>query len=87
LLVRFRAAGAKFHRLPRFLGAFRVHPHQKTSSAISDLGQQEMARIRARVLGREVLHMEISKAILPYLRRHIAMDLSYGIMNKLRYPK
>src|SRR5258707_8854007 len=30
LLVRFRDAGARFARLPRFLGAFRVHGQQKT---------------------------------------------------------
>lgn len=84
LLLRFRAAGAKFRRLPRFLGAFRVHPHQKTSAAISDIGQQEMARIRARELGHEVSYMEIGRAILPYLLRHVATDLGYRVMNKLR---
>ena len=84
LLVRFRAAGAKFRRLPRFLGAFRVHPHQKTSAAISDIGHQEMARIRTRVIGHEVSYTEIGRAILPYLLRHVATDLGYAIMNKLR---
>src|SRR5262249_23541680 len=31
LILRFREAGARFVRLPRFLGAFRVHARQKTS--------------------------------------------------------
>src|SRR5581483_5017571 len=34
LLLRFRAAGARFVRLPRFLGAFRVHATQKTSAEV-----------------------------------------------------
>ena len=38
MLLRFREAGAKFVRLPRFLGAFRVHACQKTSADIADTG-------------------------------------------------
>ena len=33
LWLRFHRAGARFHHLPRFLGAFRIHPLQKTSPA------------------------------------------------------
>ena len=32
LLLRFREAGATMVRLPRFLGAFRVHDEQKTTA-------------------------------------------------------
>src|SRR5205085_3890693 len=32
LLLRFREQGAKIVRLPRFLGAFRVHEEQKTAA-------------------------------------------------------
>src|SRR5207302_369335 len=38
LLIRFRDAGARMARLPRFLGGFRVHPHQKTSKEMADIG-------------------------------------------------
>src|SRR5205814_1141729 len=44
LLLRFRAAGACVVRLPRFLGGFRVHPHQKTSAEISEACAAEMRR-------------------------------------------
>jgi glycosyltransferase involved in cell wall biosynthesis len=42
LLLRFQYAGAKFARLPRFLGAFRVHAAQKTQAIIDGTGQAEM---------------------------------------------
>lgn len=36
LLIRFRDAGACFAHIPFFLGGFRVHKNQKTSSEIED---------------------------------------------------
>lgn len=83
LLVRFRDAGARFARLPRFLGGFRIHPHQKTSAAISEIGFQEMSRIRQRLLGRVPSKTEIQRALMPYLLRHIATDLGWRIRNIL----
>ena len=38
-------------RVPYFLGAFRVHPEQKTSAAIHTVGAEEMRRIRTRFHG------------------------------------
>jgi GT2 family glycosyltransferase len=52
LIMRFREAGARFKRLPRFLGLFRVHPRQKTQSWIGDIGLREMDKIRTHALGR-----------------------------------
>lgn len=46
ILLRFRAAGARFVRLPYFLGAFRIHPDQKTSTRIADSGRKEMRQLR-----------------------------------------
>lgn len=51
LLARFQQAGARVVRLPYFLGAFRVHPEQKTSAAIHTTGAEEMRRIRTRFHG------------------------------------
>ena len=84
LLVRFREAGAKFAHIPRFLGAFRIHPHQKTCAAINEVGHQEMDRIRERVLGRVPSRKEIRKAILPFLMKHIAVDMAYRVKTRLR---
>ncbi len=72
LLLRLRDSGARLKRLPRFLGAFRVHPHQKTSAQISDIGNQEMARLRERCAKRPVSETEAWQNIRHYLKRHIA---------------
>lgn len=83
LLVRFRDVGARFARIPRFLGGFRIHQQQKTSASISDIGFQEMDRIRERALGRVPSQMEVRKALAPYLLRHVATDLGWRIRNRL----
>jgi glycosyltransferase involved in cell wall biosynthesis len=84
LLIRFRDAGARMARLPRFLGAFRVHPHQKTSSEMADVGNVEMNRLRERMHGRPVTHQEIHSALRPYLRKHVAYHKLYRL-GLLRY--
>ncbi|MDO8811307.1 MAG: glycosyltransferase family 2 protein [Gallionella sp.] len=83
LLLRFRDAGAKFVRLPNFLAAFRVHPQQKTSAQISDIGFKEMSRLRQRCHGNEVSDGDIRRGIASYMLRHVATDLIYRIKTKL----
>ncbi len=51
LLVRLRDAGARMVRVPRFLGAFRVHGEQKTSALGQTTGVEEMERIRGDCTG------------------------------------
>lgn len=75
LLLRFRGCGARIVRLPCFLGAFRIHDEQKTSAAIHDVGMEEMRRLRARELGRDVTQAEIRRALVPYLLRHVGCDV------------
>jgi GT2 family glycosyltransferase len=70
LLLRFREVGAKIVRLPRFLGAFRVHDEQKTT-AQETVGAAECARLRQRVHGRPVSHEEAVAQTVSYLRRHL----------------
>lgn len=72
LLVRFREAGARFAHLNAFVGAFRIHEHQKTSAIIDEVGRTEMDRIRLRCLGRVPSQGEIRRALAPYLLRHLA---------------
>lgn len=79
LLLRFKEANAKFVRLPRVLGAFRVHTQQKTSAQMNDIGAQEMERLRLRAHGRSVTRQEISKNIRKYLIKHIMYDKLYRI--------
>jgi len=80
-LTRLREAGASFSRLPRFMGGFRIHPEQKTSSEIGDVGIQEMNRIRMRLLGKTPSKKEIFKAVKPYLIKHSFTDLIWRIRN------
>lgn len=84
LLLRFAEAGAKFKRLPRFMGAFRVHTQQKTSSQMNEVGLQEMDRLRMRCHKKPVSHMEISKNIRRYLIKHVFINKLYRI-GLLRY--
>lgn len=85
LLIRFRDAGARFVRLPRFLGEFRVHSRQKTSAEISHVGFQEMDRIRQRLLGYIPLRPEIKKAVRTYLIKHVILDLGWRIQKSLGF--
>ena len=84
LILRFRDVGAKFVRLPRFLGAFRVHSQQKTSAALTELGHKEMGILRERCHNRPVSEVEILDNIRHYMRRHVLCETLYRI-GLLRY--
>lgn len=84
LLVRLRDAGANTVRLPRFLGAFRIHEAQKSSAIIATQGREEMDALRKRIHGREVTRKEISRTVRPYKRRHHVLQKLYRV-RLLRY--
>ena len=84
LLLRFRDAGARFVRLPRFLGSFRVHDAQKTHVQIATHGEREMTRLRTRVHGRPVSRIEIRNAMSTYVVRQAMHDRLYRL-GLLRY--
>lgn len=71
LLLRFRDAGCRFARIPRFLAAFRLHPQSKTMTVLGETGEREMNRLRQRVLGRVPSSGEIERALRPFLARHL----------------
>jgi glycosyltransferase involved in cell wall biosynthesis len=79
LLLRFQDAGAKFHRLGRFLGGFRVHTTSKTITVVNSLGNEEMARLRRRCHGRDVTPEEIHHHLRAYLRKHILCNRLYRL--------
>ncbi len=79
LLLRFREAGAKIVRLPRFLGAFRVHPQQKTTAEIVDRGTPEMNRLRERVHGRLTTTEDIRRHMRGYMIRHAIYQRLYQL--------
>jgi glycosyltransferase involved in cell wall biosynthesis len=77
LILRFREAGLRFARLPRFLGAFRITEEQKTSQLIATVGAREMARLRYRVHGAHASNRRIRRAVRPYIWRHWVYDTLY----------
>jgi len=79
LLLRFRDAGARFLRLPRFLGCFRVHEAQKTTAQMEGVGLAEMARLRERCHGRPVTEAEVRRHLRPYLKRHVVLHKCYRL--------
>ena len=66
-LLRLVNANMKFAHIPSFLGLFRVHRSQKTSTQIASVGALEMRRLRIRELGREVSSKEVVANIVPFL--------------------
>ncbi|MCA9054927.1 MAG: glycosyltransferase, partial [Planctomycetaceae bacterium] len=84
LILRFREAGAKFHRLPRFLGAFRISSDNKTTKLLETVGRRDMEILRKRVLGHIPDDREIHQVIRPYLKRHWVFDKLY-LAGVLRY--
>ncbi len=79
LLLRFSEAGAKFVRLPRFLGAFRVHAQQKTSQELQGQGARECTRLRRRIHGRDISDQEALYQLRAYFRKHLMYDWLYRL--------
>jgi len=81
LLLRFQAAEARIVRLPYFLACFRIHPSQKTSSAMHVTGQGEIDRLRARTFGRPFSPRELEKnpRALRYLRRSARIEFLWKL--------
>lgn len=48
LVLRFHEHGARFARLPRYLGAFRTHDEQKSLAQVEKVGRPEFERLRRR---------------------------------------
>jgi glycosyltransferase involved in cell wall biosynthesis len=79
LLLRFRSAGAKFMRLPRFLGAFRVRDWQKTAHDLATIGEPEMAELRYRIHEREIGLSDVRSNMTGYMLRHAWHNFIYRI--------
>ncbi len=82
LLIRFRAAGAKMVRLPRYLGAFRVHTAQKTT-ALFATGAIECDVIRQRLHGRPLRMRETVDQLKPYLVKSMLVDMRQRFVDRL----
>ncbi len=70
LFTRFMGV-ARFKRLDRFLGAFRVHPSSKTSSQLRTVGAGEIQRVReSRGLKREWHHRGLGRLLHRWVDAH-----------------
>jgi hypothetical protein len=86
LLLRFQAAGAKMVRLPRFLGAFRVHGGQKT--LVDTVGcVTESDRLRERLHARTMSIEEVHARTAPYMRRHIVHHTAHRVAARVPLPR
>ena len=74
MLLRLKDANVRFCRLPRYLGAFRVHQAQKTSAAWFRDGTAETARLLQRCHGRIPTIRERRLRVLPYIAQHLVLQ-------------
>jgi glycosyltransferase involved in cell wall biosynthesis len=76
LLLRFQSAGARIVRVPCFLACFRVHPGQKTSAEMHDVGRKEIDALRTRANGRAIsaADLERDSRLIHYLRRSALIE-------------
>jgi glycosyltransferase involved in cell wall biosynthesis len=77
-MLRAQQAGFSMARLPRFLGCFRIHAEQKTS-AMMDVGLEEMQFLRRRHLGHVPTRSETYRAVIPFLARQFAWHWLYRL--------
>lgn len=84
LILRFLAANANFVRVPRFLGAFRVHQDQKTLARAADQGRPEIQKLRKQHLGFVPGRPRIAARLSSYLTTQLMMHVGYRL-GVLRY--
>jgi glycosyltransferase involved in cell wall biosynthesis len=77
-MLRAQQSGFKMVRLPRFLGCFRIHAEQKTS-AMMDVGLQEMQLLRQRHIGHAPTRTEMYRAVIPFLVRQFGYHWLYRL--------
>ncbi|HEY1759321.1 MAG TPA: glycosyltransferase family 2 protein [Bryobacteraceae bacterium] len=85
LLLRFQTAGARFAHVPHFLGAFRVHPQQKTSAQMDSTGAREVAALRRKYLGFEPSQDEVMARSKLYLSRHLIEHARVQIRDRIAF--
>ena len=86
LLLRLRETGARMVRLPRYLGAFRVHSEQKTAREYRQC-LAECDLLRQRVHGRAMIEDEAQARTRSYLRRHVLRHNAHRLAARLPLPR
>jgi len=78
-LLRLSAKQINIQHLPAFLGLFRVHHQQKTTSQMSSIGQQEIRIIRRRELGFHPTRWQLILNTAPFLLAAKFHELSFKL--------
>lgn len=78
LLLRFLEANARFFHVPQFLGAFRIHPKQKTNSEILTNGVREMKWLRRRYAPNPISKIWMPARHFIFLLKHINADRKFS---------
>ena len=81
LLLRFQKAGANIVRVPYYLGCFRVHTLQKTSSQMETIGHEEVTHLRLKTPGALMDPSELTLLSHKVMRQSVFFDwlLRHGI--------
>lgn len=74
LLLRFLDCGARFSHIPHFLGGFRIHQDQKTTSEYGSTGVREMKRLRSRYAPKPLTRAQMPFRHFIFLLKHIRED-------------
>jgi len=82
LLLSLVSSGHTLVRLPRFLGAFRVHPDQKTVTS-TKAALAEAAELRERYHGRQVSPGEMERRLRPFFARQKLAHLQQTAVDRL----
>lgn len=77
-LLRLAAKQITMQHLPVFLGLFRIHHQQKTSSQLSSIGQEEIRIIRLRELGFQPARWRVILNTAPFLLAAKFSELCLG---------
>lgn len=78
-LLRLSANQINIQHLPIFLGLFRIHHQQKTSSVMSSIGQKEIQLIRLRELGFQPTRWQLILNTVPFLLAAKFHELSFRL--------
>lgn len=81
-LLRLSKINRQIVHVPRFLGLFRVHGSQKTSSQMTSIGLTEMDILRRRELGFSPRKWQIIARVAPYILKARWLDFRYRMSLK-----
>ncbi len=74
LILRLQKTGARFRRVPYFLGCFRIHEAQKSITQANTVALEENARLRHRELGPRFTPARLERRVVSFQLRAAFYD-------------